>query len=187
MNVIETLFNRIYFSIYSLLFFTNRFVLGKVFEILVYRPLYLIPWVRRRLEKFGLDYKSWINVSDSYLDNPQYGLLNWLLGFIFSYIITSPFFLAVVILELLFGQGFRDFIVQNLGIIVFVIMASSFYLYNRFVLKDDRYLQYYEKFKKEGKKSVIVWSLSVLVYGCVFAIVFFYSFRFAEMKLGYWH
>lgn len=187
MNVIETLFNRIYFSIYSLLFVTNRFVLGKVFEILVYRPLYLIPWVRRRLEKFGLDYKSWINVSDSYLDNPQYGLLNWLLGFIFAYIITSPFFLSVVILELLFGQGFRDFIVQNLGIIVFVIMASSFYLYNRFVLKDDRYLQYYKQFKKEGKKSVIVWSLSVLVYGCVFAIVLFYSFRYAEMKLGYWH
>ncbi len=46
MKRIEMLFNRIYFSIYSLLYFTNRFVIGKIIEILISRPLYSIPWVR---------------------------------------------------------------------------------------------------------------------------------------------
>lgn len=187
MKRIEMIFNRIYFSIYSLLYFTNRIMIGKVIETVIVRPLYSIPWIRRRLDKNGMDFETWINVSDSQLDNPRYGLLNWLVGFIFAYIVTSPFLLFIVILQILIGHSFRDFVAQNLGIIAFVVIASTFFLSNQFVWKDDRYLQYYKIFEKEGKKSVIAWSLSVLVYGCVFAIVFFYLFRYAEMKLGYWH
>lgn len=170
MKIIETLFNRIYYSIYSLLFFINRVVLGKVFEIAICRPLYSIPCVRRRLEKNGLDYNSWIDASDSALDDPQFGLLNWVQGFLFAYILTSPFFLAIVILVKFFGLDFHNFGAQNFGMAVFVIIASTFYLYNRFVLKDSRYLEYYKKFEKEGKQSVIIWSISVLIYGIASAI-----------------
>ena len=61
MKRIEMLFNRIYFSIYSLLYFTNRFVIGKIIEILISRPLYSIPWVRQRLEKIGFPISLYCN------------------------------------------------------------------------------------------------------------------------------
>ena len=41
MKRIEMLFNRIYFSIYSLLYFTNRFVIGKIIE--PHRDWYIDP------------------------------------------------------------------------------------------------------------------------------------------------
>ena len=187
MKRIEMLFNRIYFSIYSLLYFTNRFVIGKIIEILISRPLYSIPWVRQRLEKNGMDYNAWTNESHSQLDNPRYGLLNWLSGFLLAYIITSPSFIFIIILQILIGQNFRDFVSQNLGIIVIIVMAFFFYLSYRFVWKSDRFLDYYKIFEKEGRKSVVIWSLSVLLYGIVYAIVFLYLYRYAEMKLGYLH
>ena len=173
MKRIEMLFNRIYFSIYSLLYFTNRFVIGKIIEILISRPLYSIPWVRQRLEKNGMDYNAWTNESHSQLDNPRYGLLNWLLGFLLAYIVTSPVFIFIIILQILIGQSFRDFVLQNLGIIVIVVMAFFFVLSYRFVWNNDRFLDHHKKFEKKGRKSVIIWSLSVLLYGIVYAIVFF--------------
>ena len=187
MKRIEMLFNRIYFSIYSLLYFTNRFVIGKIIKILISRPLYSIPWVRQRLEKNGMDYNAWTNESHSQLDNPRYGLLNWLLGFLLAYIVTSPVFIFIIILQILIGQSFRDFVLQNLRIIVIVVMAFFFLLSYRFVWKNDRFLEYYKKFEKKGRKSVIIWSLSVLLYGIVYAILFLYLYRYAEMKLGYLH
>ena len=66
-------------------------------------------------------------------------------------------------------------------------MAFFFFLSYRFVWKNDRFLEYYKKFEKKGRKSVIIWSLSVLLYGIVYAILFLYLYRYAEMKLGYLH
>jgi len=172
MKKIEILLNRIYFSIYSLLYFTNRFVIGKVIDILIARPLYSIPWVRQRLGKNRMDYNAWTNESHSQLDNPRYGLLNWLLGFLFAYIVTSPLIIFIVVLQILIGQNFRNFVSQNLGIIVIVVMAFPFYFSYRFVWKSDRFLEYYKIFERKGRKSVILWSLSVLIYGIVYAIVF---------------
>ena len=128
---IEMLFNRIYFSIYSLLYFTNRFVIGKIIKILISRPLYSIPWVRQRLEKNGMDYNAWTNESHSQLDNPRYGLLNWLLGFLLAYIVTIPVFLFIIILQILIGQSFRDFVLQNLIIIVIVGNYSVIFMLDK--------------------------------------------------------
>ena len=98
-----------------------------------------------------MDYNAWTNESHSQLDNPRYGLLNWLLGFLLAYIVTSPVFIFIIILQILIGQSFRDFVLQNLGIIVIVVMAFFFVLSYRFVWKNDRFLDYYKKFEKKGR------------------------------------
>ena len=53
MKRLDMLFSRVYFSIYSLLYFTNRFVIGKIIEILshvLYIQFHGLDNVLKRME-----------------------------------------------------------------------------------------------------------------------------------------
>ena len=98
MKKFEEFYNRIFFALYSLLYFIRHYVIGPIIEIVFARPFYAIPWVKRRLkDKYGWDYEGWRNAANSHLDDPGKGTMTKPLSGLLAYIDYTPFLLLIII------------------------------------------------------------------------------------------
>lgn len=175
--------NRLYYSLFSIVYFINHYFLGKAIEVFLCRPLYLIPFIKKHLDKNNLTYKEWIKKSDNVIDQ---SMSYYFISFFMAYIVTSPLFLIVILLQILIGDSVRKLWAENLLIVIIIIIGFSYLFCYYFVWRGDRYQKYFLIFNHEGVKKRVIWSLFTLLYSILYAIFFLLLFKYAEMRLGYW-
>lgn len=175
--------NRLYYSLYSIVYFVNHYLLGKTIEVFLCRPLYYIPFIKKHLDKNGLTYEEWVKNSDSVVDQ---SMSYYFIYFFMAYIVTSPLFLIIVFLQILLGDSVRKLWGENLLLFIIIIIGLSYSFCHYFVWRGNRYLKYFSMFNQEGVKKRVVWSLFTILYSILYAVIFLYLFKYAEMRLGYW-
>lgn len=179
----ELFLNRIYYSLHNINFFISHYVFGKPIVALFAWPLYCIPFVKKHLEKKGLDFKSWMKISNDSADNM---LGSFYTSRFMSFILMSPFLLLAEILIFLIGESFRVLLFDNLLLFFVVIGIATYLICDRFVWKDDRYQKYFLVFEKEEVKKKVVWGLGTFLYLILCPVLLFLLLRYLDMKLGYW-
>lgn len=178
--------NRIYFSLYSILLYISHYVLGSVLEYLFIRPLYSFPIIRRRLKKNGLtSYKTWIKTADSYYENPRTGQLMYFTNGAITYVLLGLWLLCFNIFYIVFGVSVRTFMFTHLKFIIILITGLSILFCQIVIWHKERYIKYFDQFNKEGLNKRIVWCIGTLAFCIILTVAIYFTFMYAEMKNGF--
>lgn len=179
---LELFLNRIYYSLYNINFFIGHYVFGKPIILLFAWPLYCIPFVRKRLAKFGLTFESWTKISEDTSDRiMSYKYTRRFMAFV----LFSPFLLLAEILMILIGNSFRTLLFENLLLFLIIVTVVTYLINDRFVWKNDRYfIKYLPVFEKETMKKKVLWGVGTFLYCISSLVLMFLLLYYAEIKFG---
>lgn len=181
---LEIFLNRVNYSLYNILYYINLYLIDKPLKVLIFRPLYAIPFIRKRLKKNGFTtLESCINYSNDYV-NKSMGV--YYHSMMMAYVITSPWFLLAVVLEILIGDSFRTLWFDHLLAFVIFVFGFSLLISERFLWKNNRDEKYFSILKKEDVRKRIKWTLGTFLYCVLYAVVFILLLIYAETRLGHW-
>ena len=179
---LELFLNRIYYSLYNINFFIGHYVIGKPIIFLFARPLYCIPFVRKRLAKFGLTFESWTKISEDTSDrilSDKYTIR------FMAFVLFSPFLLLAETLMILIGNSFRTLLFENFLLFLIIVVVVTYLINYRFVWKNNRYfIKYLPILEKETMKKKVLWGVGTFLY-CISALVLmFLLLYYADINLG---
>ena len=178
--------NRLYFSLYNILYFLTHHLLGGILRLCFYRPLYCIPFVKRRIDNLYSDYNTWIKSVNDIYENPQSGMLMFFTNAAMSYVILLLFLLSANVLYLVYGVGIRMFFFEHLKILMVFIIGLVLLFCKIVIWRNDTYLRYFSIFEKEGLKNKIVWCFVTLFFVAMLTLFTILTFRYAEIQNGFW-
>ena len=166
--------NRIYYSLYSFHYFVGHFIVGKMAEVLLLRPIYAIPLVKRRLTNFGITWEGMLKTCNDFVENRKDSRLMGIVNVSITYVLYGIEFYVFVVLWLIFGDHLLSIIFDNLKLFC-IISGGLCILFCQFTIwKNNQYLKYFRKFDKESLKKRIVWCIGTqlfcvaLAVGCYF-------------------
>ncbi len=158
----DLLANRVLYAIYEVWILLNR-LLSWLFDWTFGRPLYSIPFVRKRINKVN-DVKEYESFKKG-LEIPNTAFMpNKLAYFIFFLPISLLFNIITIVvgspLTLLYCTFPFPFIM------IAIIMALSILLCHYFYERDNRYLVFFNRFEKDSMLKRVIW-----VIGTFFAFI----------------
>ncbi len=170
----DIFYNRIYYCTYVISLFLHNYVIGKIYEWFLFRPLYKFRFVRRRYQKLygwnsldefikGLNCPH-ADFNSVFLNNHS----NMLMGYI--EIVTLLFLINIVMMTPRVGTWLRNIVFNH--VFLFLMILGSFVLiidYN-FLWSNNKHKKYFEVFDKESSLKRKVWSLGVFLY-CVIIFI----------------
>lgn len=171
---IDKFLNRLLYSLYNLMYFLGIPIYAAV-ELLVQRPLYCLPfWKRRLKEKYGINtFKEYKDSAKAVLyktiDGPSTGFTLYYLTGLALLLFALPIYLVINVWLICYGPIVgRDLIlVVGLGILPSGIIGYLVYW------KKDRYLKYFAIFEKEGRKKKIAWTIGTTIAFCLLIVANF--------------
>ena len=176
---IDKFLNRLLYSLYNLMYFSGLLIYTTL-ELLVQRPLYCLPfWKRRLKEKYGINtFKEYKDSAKAVLyktiDGPSTGFTLYYLTGLAVLLFALPIYLVINVWLICYGPivGRHLILVIGLGIVPSWIIGYLTYW------KKDRYLNYFAAFKKEGKKKKIVWTVGTTLALCLLIVANFMLMRY---------
>ena len=158
----DLLANRVLYAIYEVWILLNR-LLSWLFDWTFGRPLYSIPFVRKRINKVN-DVKEYESFKKG-LEIPNTAFMpNKLAYFIFFLPILLLFNIITIVvgspLTLLYCTFPFPFIM------IAIIMALSILLCHYFYERDNRYIVFFNRFEKDSMLKRVIW-----VIGTFFAFI----------------
>lgn len=186
MSTFSYFWNRIYYSLYCILCFISH-SWGNVLKMILCRPLYSIPFVRRRLAMYGFTYETWIEYVLNFWENPKSGMQMFFLNGAITYIVLLLILLFINILYCIFGIEIRILLFDNLELCFIILGVLSISFCQNIIWKKDSYLNYFSHFEKESRKKKTVWCIGTILLTVLLTIITFLTFWYAEVKNGLWH
>lgn len=185
---IDKFLNRLLYSLYNLMYFSGLPIYAAV-ELLVQRPLYCLPfWKRRLKEKYGIntfkEYKDWAR-SGLYktLDHPASGFTRYYLTGLALLLFVLPIYLVINVWMICYGPQAYDIVGRHLLLVVGLGIVPSWIVGHLVYWKNDRYLNHFAVFEKESKKTKIVWTIGTALALCLlivanFTLMWYYAFLY---------
>ena len=175
---IDKFLNRLLYSLYNLMYFSGLPIYAAV-ELLVQRPLYCLPfWKRRLKEKYGINsFEEYKNRTRSglykTLDHPASGFTLYYLTGLALLLFALPIYLVINVWLICYGPivGRHLILVVGLGILPSGIIGYLVYW------KKDRYLKYFAIFEKEDRKKKIAWTIGTTIAFCLLIVANFMLIR----------
>ena len=185
---IDKFLNRLLYSLYNLMYFSGLPIYAAV-ELLVQRPLYCLPfWKRRLKEKYGINtFKEYKDRTRSglykTLDHPASGFTLYCLTGLALLLFALPFYLVINIWMICYGPQAYDIVGRHLLLVVGLGIVPSWIIVHLVYWKKDRYLNYFAVFEKESKKTKIVWTIGTALALCLlivanFMLMWYYAFLY---------
>ena len=185
---IDKFLNRLLYSLYNLMYFSGLPIYAAV-ELLVQRPLYCLPfWKRRLKEKYGINtFKEYKDRTRSglykTLDHPASGFTLYCLTGLALLLFALPFYLVINIWMICYGPQASDIVGRHLLLVVGLGIVPSWIIGHLVYWKKDRYLNYFAVFEKESKKTKIVWTIGTALALCLlivanFMLMWYYAFLY---------
>lgn len=163
--------NRVYYSIYCIYIYIIRAFAKKPIDWL-FRLLCVLPAIKRKTKtsEYCSTYKKNIEMSNALLENPSSPFCLYFCSSAMALVLIGPILICAHVLMTMNGTGLRNLVFNHYGMI-FITLFILELLFAQFVLwKDERYLKYFTKFKKERRKKRIVWCIGVFLY-CIFILI----------------
>lgn len=186
-NNIDKFLNRLLYSFYNLMYFSSLPIYAAV-ELLVQRPLYCLPfWKRRLKEKYGIstfkEYKDRTRSMYKTSNNPTQGFTLYFLAGFALLLFALPIYLVFNILMLLYGAQASDIPGRHLILVVALGIVPSWIIGELVYWKEDRYLNYFAIFEKEDRKKKIAWTVGTTLALCLlivanFMLMWLYAFLY---------
>lgn len=178
--------NRLYFSLYNILYFFTHYILGSLLRVCFYRPLYSIPLVKRRIDKLYSNYDMWIKSVNDIYENPKSGQLMFFVNAAITYVILLLFLLFFSVLYSLYGIGVRMFFFEHLKPLFVFFIAFAIIFCKIVIWRNNSYLRYFSIFEKEPLMNKIVWCIGTVFFTAVLTILTIFIFKAAEIENGFW-
>ena len=147
--------NRILYSLYNLMYFSGLLIYTTL-ELLVQRPLYCLPfWKRRLKEKYGINtFKEYKDSAKAVLyktiDHPASGFTLYYLTGLALLLFALPIYLVINIGVICYGPHALDIVGRHLILVIGLGIVPSWIIGYLTYWKKDRYLNYFAAFKKRG-------------------------------------
>ena len=160
--------NRVYYSLYDFHYFWCEYLLGRMLER-IHRPFY--PSVKQE------EYDEIRGVIRNLKENPRGGLLMIYTSYSMTYILVGIEICFISMLQMIAGIS-----CWSIGILPqLIIIGGLSMLFCYFVLwKNDRYLEYFQKYRKESIKKRTIWVVATQL----FCILLFLLFLWIIKNLG---
>ena len=148
-------FNRILYSLYNLMYFSGLLIYTTL-ELLVQRPLYCLPfWKRRLKEKYGINtFKEYKDSAKAVLyktiDHPASGFTLYYLTGLALLLFALPIYLVINIGVICYGPHALDIVGRHLILVIGLGIVPSWIIGYLTYWKKDRYLNYFAALKKRG-------------------------------------
>lgn len=180
---IDRFLNWLLFSLYNVLYFFELLI-SEIVDLLLMRPLYSLPCVRKRLKKKGFDsFKDWKRCLNSsikgrltsgYTPYDFYGIALLLFAL--------PIYLLLSLYILAFGwSSFSRFLIHPI-VATALGIAPAWILSDIVFWKKYRYLGYFSIFEKESRKKKIVWAIGVF-FGLLLLIAAIFLVMWCTTKI----
>ena len=171
---IDKFLNRLLYSLYNLMYFSGLLIYTTL-ELLVQRPLYCLPfWKRRLKEKYGIntfkEYKDCVKgILYKTIDGPSTGFTLYYLTGLALLLFALPIYLVINVWLICYGPivGRHLILVIGLGIVPSWIIGYLTYW------KKNRYLNYFAIFEKEVRKKKIAWTIGTTIAFCLLIVANF--------------
>lgn len=186
MKAFVSFWNRVYFSLYCILYFFTHYFLGMILKYLFYRPMSTLPIFKRRLTKHRLTTQTWIEQVDYFYENPRSGFLMFFTNAAITYVIYLLFFLFINIIYVVYGTSIRVLIFEHLELFVSIILGFSVSFCHIVIWKNNRYLSFFSFYKKESRIKRVIWSIGTFLFLIILTTIVFLTFRYAEIRNGFW-
>ena len=170
--------NRVLYSFYNLIYLSGLPIYATV-ELLVQRPLYSLPFWRRRLkEKYGIDtfneYKDRVmGMLYKSINHPATGFTQYYLSGLALLLFALPIYLVINIFIICYGPQAFDIVGRHLIIVVASGIVPSWIICELLYWKNNRYLNYFAAFEKESKKTKIAWTIGTTLTLCLLILANF--------------
>lgn len=185
---IDKFLNRVLYSLYNLMYFSGLAIYIAV-ELLVQRPLYCLPfWKRRLKEKYGIntfeEYKDRTrSVLFKTVDSPTSGFTLYYLAGLALLLFALPIYLVINIWMICYGSQAFDIVGIHLVLVVGLGIVPSWIIGYLVYWKKERYLNYFAIFALESKKTKIVWTVCTTLALCLllaanFMLMWYYAFLY---------
>lgn len=187
-NNIDRFLNRVLYSLYNLMYFSGL-PLHAATELLVQRPLYCLPfWKKRLKEKYGIntfkEYKDRANnILDKTVNNPVSGFTQYYLAGLALLLLALPIYLVINIWMICYGPNAYEIVGRHLIIVVALGIVPSWIIGDLVYWKKNRYLSYFATFEKEDKKTKIAWTIGTTIALCLlivanFMLMWYYAYLY---------
>ena len=144
-------------------------------EWLLFRPLYMLPNIKKRLKKNGWkNFDEWIGKAYNLYDitSDPFGPTA------FTLILSAPILLVTNLLMIYYGHHFKDFIFDH-SLLYIIILYSLVFCFEYYVLwKKDRYVDYFSRYHSESLKKKVVWGVVIAIYSIALLAATWYTFLF---------
>ena len=175
---IDKFLNRLLYSLYNLMYFSGLPIYAAV-ELLVQRPLYCLPfWKRRLKEKYGINtFKEYKDCEKGILyktiDGPSTGFTLYYLTGLALLLFALPIYLVINIGVICYGPHALDIVGRHLILVIGLGIVPSWIIGYLVYWKKDRYLKYFAIFEKEGRKKKIAWTIGTTIAFCLLIVANF--------------
>ena len=165
---IDKFLNRVLYSLYNLMYFSGLLIYTTL-ELLVQRPLYCLPfWKRRLKEKYGINtFKEYKDSAKAVLyktiDHPASGFTLYYLTGLALLLFALPIYLVINIGVICYGPHALDIVGRHLILVIGLGIVPSWIIGYLTYWKKDRYLNYFAAFKKRVKKRRLSGLLALLL------------------------
>lgn len=162
---IDRFLNWLLYSLYNMLYYSGLLI-NEIIDLLFARPLYSIPYMRRRLKKNGFNtFNEWKRstnaISYGIMGSPTSGFTLYYLSYLSLALLSLPIFLFINLLILVFGWAVYDTLTIHPIVITALGIVPAWILSDIVFWKKDRYLGYFAIFEKESRKKKIAWAIGV--------------------------
>lgn len=172
---LDKFLNRLLYSLYNLIYYSGLLIYAAV-ELLVQRPLYCLPfWKRRLKEKYGINtFKEYKDSARCILyksiDHHTSGFTLYYLAGLALLLFALPIYLMINIWMICYGPHAFDIVGRHLIFVVGLGIIPSWIIGELVYWKEDRYLNYFAIFEKESKKTKIAWTIGTTLALCLLIV-----------------
>ena len=152
--------NRVYYSLYDFHYFWSEYLLGRILERM-HRPFYSSVTQE--------EYDEIRGIIKNLKENPKGGLLMIYTSYSMTYILVGIEICIICMLQMIAGIN-----CWSIGIIpLLIIIGGLSMLFCYFMLwKKDRYLENFQKYRKESIRKRTVWVVATQLF-CILLFVIF--------------
>ena len=186
-NNIDRFLNRVLYSLYNLMYFSGL-PLHAATELLVQRPLYSLPfWKKRLKEKYGINtYKEYKDrakrILDKTVNNPVSGFTQYYLAGLALLLLALPIYLVINIWMICYGPNAYEIVGRHLILVVGLGIVPAWIIGDLVYWKQNRYLSYFATFEKEDKKTKIAWTIGTTIALCLLIVANFMLMWYYELN-----
>ena len=171
-NIIEELFNRVFYSIFKM---ASLEPLQKPLNWLMDNCFYKLPFVVRRLKNLGYtveEYKQLFSDKKGKMTLHDKRLSSQIMVMCMAMTMIELFYLFTILTgrdNWYAGDNTKTHTIIIYFSLGFCVLLAEWYYIDR----KSKYKRYFKKFEKETRKKHIVWHLVTLIWGVSASIIFY--------------